>query len=130
METMELADFQKMESIRSRVDDIINDPETAEQLLAQAQDEVRERMEALFSKIERPVLGDLQVHWNDVVEMWPERVPDLYAGEPLWLFARLPMEPRELTVCGELEGAILSCAREALGVDRQAGGGGAEPEGR
>ena len=32
--------------------------------------EVRERMQALFAKIERPVLRDLEVHWNDEVEMW------------------------------------------------------------
>ncbi len=31
-EKMELADFQKMESIRARVDNIVNDPETAEHL--------------------------------------------------------------------------------------------------
>jgi cyclohexanone monooxygenase len=32
MEKMELADFQKMESIRARVDDIVNDPNTADHL--------------------------------------------------------------------------------------------------
>ncbi len=32
MEKMEIADFQKMESIRARVDAIVNDPETAEHL--------------------------------------------------------------------------------------------------
>jgi Ca-activated chloride channel family protein len=37
-------------------------------------------------------------------EFYPEIIPDLYAGEPLWLYARLPFEPREVTVCGELDG--------------------------
>ena len=31
-------------------------------------------------------------------------MPDLYAGEPLWLYARLPHEPHEVMLCGELEG--------------------------
>lgn len=54
-----------------------------------SQDEVRERMEDLFARIESPVLSDLEVQWNDEVEMWPARVPDLYAGEPLMVTARL-----------------------------------------
>jgi Ca-activated chloride channel family protein len=37
-------------------------------------------------------------------EFYPEIIPDLYAGEPLWLYARLPFEPQEVTVCGELDG--------------------------
>ena len=37
-------------------------------------------------------------------EFYPEVIPDLYAGEPLWLTARLPYEPREVTICGELGG--------------------------
>ena len=36
--------------------------------------EVEERMVALFEKLERPALRDVAVHWNDEVEMWPERV--------------------------------------------------------
>ena len=51
--------------------------------------EVQERMEALFRKLESPVAGDLEVHWNDEVEMWPERIPDLYAGEPVLVSAKL-----------------------------------------
>jgi len=37
-------------------------------------------------------------------EFYPEVVPDLYAGEPLWIYARLPTQPREITLCGELDG--------------------------
>jgi Ca-activated chloride channel family protein len=51
--------------------------------------EVQDRMEGLFRKIESPVAGDLEVHWNDEVEMWPERLPDLYAGEPVLVSAKL-----------------------------------------
>jgi Ca-activated chloride channel family protein len=37
-------------------------------------------------------------------EFYPEIIPDLYEGEPLWLYARLPFAPQEVMVCGELEG--------------------------
>ncbi len=53
--------------------------------------EVREKMSALFSKLEKPVMQKLNVKWpNDsVAEIWPKRLPDLYAGEPLMFTARL-----------------------------------------
>jgi len=64
------------------------------------QAEVRERMEGLFRKIESPVLGDLEIHWNDPVEMWPERVPDLYAGEPVLVAAKLQRFVGEVRLSG------------------------------
>ncbi|HEX6200832.1 MAG TPA: marine proteobacterial sortase target protein, partial [Thermoanaerobaculia bacterium] len=56
-------------------------------------------MEELFAKLESPVLTGLEVGWSDAVlaagaELWPERLPDLYAGEPVVLAARLPSAPR------------------------------------
>ena len=35
---------------------------------------------------------------------YPELVPDLYAGEPLWLYARLPLKPHAVRLSGDLEG--------------------------
>ncbi len=54
--------------------------------------EVGVRMAALFEKLERPVLTDLAVAWPDGMkaEMWPARLPDLYAGEPVIFTARAP----------------------------------------
>jgi len=53
-------------------------------------EEVEERMVGLFAKLESPVLSDLEVVWEDpLVEVWPERVPDLYLGEPVMVAARL-----------------------------------------
>lgn len=51
--------------------------------------EVHEKMAALFAKIESPVLQDVQVRWADgaPVETFPERVPDLYLGEPVMVSA-------------------------------------------
>ncbi len=66
--------------------------------------DVQARMEELFSKLERPVLSDIEVFWNDEVEMWPERVPDLYAGEPVVVTARLVRSLGEVTVRGRRAG--------------------------
>jgi Ca-activated chloride channel family protein len=68
------------------------------------QEEVGERMAQLWARIEHPALQNLCVDWGMEAEFYPEIIPDLYAGEPLWLYARLPFEPQEVTVCGELEG--------------------------
>jgi Ca-activated chloride channel family protein len=69
--------------------------------------EVAEKMGALFRKLERPVLADVAVDWSGRadVEAWPARVPDLYAGEPLVLVARLGPDPRAtLRVAGRRDG--------------------------
>jgi hypothetical protein len=49
-------------------------------------------------------LSDICVDWGPDAEFYPEIIPDLYAGEPLWIVARLPLEPREITICGLLNG--------------------------
>lgn len=68
--------------------------------------EVEERMERLVRKLERPQVTDIRVQWpagNDVTS-WPLTVPDLYAGEPVMVRARLQAAPRvadTLQVSGE-----------------------------
>jgi Ca-activated chloride channel family protein len=69
-----------------------------------AQAEVGERMTALWARIENPAVQDLEVDWGMEADFYPEIIPDLYAGEPLWLHARLPFQPREVTVFGALDG--------------------------
>jgi Ca-activated chloride channel family protein len=66
--------------------------------------EVEERIAGLWARIENPAIQNICVDWGMEAEFYPEVVPDLYAGEPLWLYARLPSQPGEVTVCGELEG--------------------------
>jgi len=52
-------------------------------------DEVGERMAELARRLESPFLADLEIAWDDPgAETWPERLPDLYAGEPLVVAAR------------------------------------------
>ena len=69
-------------------------------------DEVRSRMGELFAKLETPVLKAVQVHWpaGGAVEAWPTRLPDLYAGEPVVLVARLDRLEGEVRLEGELNG--------------------------
>jgi len=64
-------------------------------------DEVETQMSALWSRIQIPALTDICVNWGDAAEYYPEVIPDLYAGEPLWLLARLPAEPTMIGLCGE-----------------------------
>lgn len=53
--------------------------------------EVSEKMERLFRKIETPQVTDLTVEWpgGSNTQSYPAIVPDLYAGEPVVVSARL-----------------------------------------
>ena len=52
--------------------------------------EVREKMDALFRKIEHPQVTDIEVHWPSgvIVDSYPATVPDLYLGEPVSIRAQ------------------------------------------
>jgi Ca-activated chloride channel family protein len=64
-------------------------------------DEVAQQMSALWGRIRVPALTDICVDWGEAAEFYPEIIPDLYAGEPLWLIARLPSEPTIISLCGD-----------------------------
>lgn len=68
-------------------------------------DGVEAAMTRLWSNIQSPALTDICIDWGMDAEFFPEIVPDLYVGEPLWLYARLPAVPREVIVCGKFDGA-------------------------
>jgi Ca-activated chloride channel family protein len=87
-------------------------------------DEVEERMSALWSRIQLPALVNICVDWGDSAEYYPEIIPDLYAGEPLWLIARLPSEPTMIGLCGELNG--LDWSLNVNGWDAAADGPGGD----
>ena len=54
-----------------------------------AQTEVAEKMQLLFTKLESPVMSDIEITWPVPVEAWPARIPDLYKGEPLLVSAKI-----------------------------------------
>ena len=87
--------------------------------------EVEERMQDLFTKLEAPVLADIEVRWDDpAAEAWPQRIPDLYAGEPVVVAARVESDSGEVVVTGHrgvepLEMRMpLEVAKERAGIAR------------
>ncbi len=68
--------------------------------------QVLERMSALFAKLEKPVMMGLSADWpaGTSVEAWPDPLPDLYAGEPVVLSAKLPSRQGELHLAGTFDG--------------------------
>lgn len=67
--------------------------------------EVARAVDELARKLEGPVLTDVEVTWDDpTAEVWPERLPDLYAGEPLVVAARLIRRGEEVRVSGRRGG--------------------------
>ena len=68
--------------------------------------EVGQKMAALFEQLAHPAAVNLQVKWPVAAEAWPQRIPDLYQGEPLSLAANFGATPPsgELLVSGEING--------------------------
>lgn len=64
--------------------------------------EVGEKMSALFSKLESPVLTHLKVDFpkGALDEMWPDKIPDLYLGEPIVFTAALNHAAGAVTIHG------------------------------
>jgi Ca-activated chloride channel family protein len=63
--------------------------------------EVALRMGEFFAKLENPVLADIELQWPDPdAEFWPEPIPDLYAGRPVVVTARLGTVHGELVASG------------------------------
>jgi len=67
-------------------------------------DEVREKMEALFAKLERPALTDLRLTFTDgmTAEVFPQPLPDLYYGEPLVIAALVDRLEGEVVIEGRM----------------------------
>jgi Ca-activated chloride channel family protein len=67
-----------------------------------SESEVDQRVRELLNKIESPVLTDLAVTSDSGLEVWPNPIPDLYAGEPVLL-----------TAAGKGRGGVLHVAGRA-----------------
>jgi Ca-activated chloride channel family protein len=72
--------------------------------------EVAERMGELWSKLDTPLLGDLELGWKGSanVEAWPARLPDLYDGEPLVILAKLDAQTSGVSLSGKRAGQPFS----------------------
>ncbi len=86
--------------------------------------QVSVRMDSLLRKLERPAITDLKLVWPAGVkaEIFPDPLPDIYAGEPLGFVARTTALKGELLVEGRIGGRKwqhrlrLSAARRASGI--------------
>jgi Ca-activated chloride channel homolog len=75
-------------------------------------DEVQTRMQNLFEKIENPVLKDITIDWDQInntakniapnIESWPQKISDLYRGEPLLITAKADQLPNEINISGDV----------------------------
>jgi len=65
--------------------------------------QVQERMSELFGKLDAPVMTSIDIHSSDATaESWPERVPDLYRGEPLVVAMRVRDANAKITLHGSI----------------------------
>jgi Ca-activated chloride channel family protein len=110
--------------------------------------EVRERMEDVFRKLENPALVDLQAFWPGGAkgELAASLPSDVYAGDPLVIAARLPKVPEgvltltgrsaggawtrqlQIKVVGEQSGIAKLWARERIGELSRQKNFGADPK--
>lgn len=71
-------------------------------------DQVEERVGKLFEQLKNPVLRDISLLFKDgsTPEMYPTKIPDLYLGEPLNVFIKVPngasQDVVDVVVKGEL----------------------------
>lgn len=64
--------------------------------------EVQSKMSELFQKLETTVMSNVKAEFDDPdVEMWPQRLPDLYRGEPLMLTARTKVGKQTVVISGQ-----------------------------
>lgn len=69
-----------------------------------AESEVRQKMQALFTKLAHPAVTDISLDLpaGIVLEQWPRVIPDLYLGEPLLVTLRADDLPDNITIKGML----------------------------
>lgn len=65
---------------------------------------IEERMESLLTRLESPVLRDIEIAAPPGAEIWPERIRDLYAGEPIVIRARLQKPAGRFSLRGSSAG--------------------------
>jgi Ca-activated chloride channel family protein len=65
-------------------------------------EEVKEKMSALFAKLESPVLKGIEIAWPEGsnAQAWPRRIPDLYLGEPIVVTAALDKMQGDIRLSG------------------------------
>ena len=71
--------------------------------------EVTEKMDGLFSKIEKPVLTDLALNLKGQAELIPNRLPDLFEKQPLFVFGKIKDDkPISASFTGKIASGIFN----------------------
>jgi Ca-activated chloride channel family protein len=83
--------------------------------------EVAEKMGALFTKLESPVLTDIAISWPGKTEVWPREPADLYAGEPIVVVAQTDALEGNVTITGRRGGAPWSASVPLSGTASEPG---------
>ncbi len=92
--------------------------------------EVSTKMQGLFEKIESPVLRDIHANigqlsgfeFTNSLEIWPQRIHDLYSGEPLLVAVRakkLPLD--EIRISGQIAKSKWSSSLMLTGGENRTG---------
>lgn len=87
--------------------------------------EVKEKMTALFRKLESAALTDIAVDWPAGTDAWPRIVPDLYAGEPVVIAAQFNANAAtgNIALSGRRDGAMWGTLLPAVGMGNEPGVG-------
>lgn len=74
--------------------------------------DVEPRMAELFDKLDTPVLTNLELAFGPEmgtdIEVWPRRLPDLFAGEPLMVVFKSSKKPSSVVLSGMAAGAPMA----------------------
>ncbi len=84
--------------------------------------EVSTVMNGLWKRLDAPLMSDLELTWVDgpKSETWPERLPDLYRGEPLVVLTKLDKASSAARLVGRRSSGEVSTQ---LALGRGTGGG-------
>ena len=84
--------------------------------------EVKTQMDAIFHKLERPILTDLLVEGLDqTAELFPAKIPDLYDGEPVVVAVKAAALPASVTIKGKLGSSDFTTSVELAKQPRRDG---------
>lgn len=62
--------------------------------------QIVDRMSELVTRLESPAIQHIELDWPRGTEMYPEKIPDLYVGEPLMVMARVEQSGGTLVAGG------------------------------
>lgn len=70
--------------------------------------QAKDKMETLFESISSPQLTHINIDWPDRIssESWPQKIPDLYDGEPIWIKAKVSDLIGDVRISGRINNTL------------------------